>query len=216
MSGRGRPPAGAGPRLVLASASPRRADLLRQLGLHADVRPAHVDEAYLEGETPRDHVERLARTKAEAVSAEVPGALVIGGDTVVVHDGGVLGKPADDAEALSMLMSLAGRTHEVLSGAAVAGPHGVVAGAGRAEVRFRAFDRAFAAAYVASGEPRDKAGAYGIQGLGAPLVEEIRGDYYTVVGLPVGLLIDLLGEVGWRYTFGSLVSSATGPEPGAP
>jgi septum formation protein len=193
---------------VLASASPRRADLLRQLGLEPEVRPAHVDESYLGGESPRQHVERLARTKAETVAAEAGAALVIGGDTVVVRDDHVLGKPVDDAEAVSMLLSLAGRSHEVLSGVAVAGPHGVVGAVGRAEVRFRAFDRALAEAYVASGEPRDKAGAYGIQGLGAALVEEIRGDYYTVVGLPVGLLIELLGRAGWRYAFGSLEPEA--------
>ncbi len=192
-----------GPRLVLASASPRRADLLRQLGLDPEVRPAHVDESYLAGETPHEHVERLARTKAEAVAAEVGDALVIGGDTVVVCDDRILGKPADDAEALTMLLSLAGRSHEVLSGVAVAGPRGVLGAVGRAEVRFRAFDRGLAEAYVASGEPHDKAGAYGIQGLGAALVEEIHGDYYTVVGLPLGLLIDLLGRAGWRYAFGS-------------
>jgi nucleoside triphosphate pyrophosphatase len=121
-----------------------------------------------------------------------------------VRDGLILGKPADDAEAVSMLLGLAGRAHEVLSGVALAGAGGVTSAVGWAEVRFRTFDRSVAEAYVASGEPHDKAGAYGIQGLGAALVEEIHGDYYTVVGLPIGLLVGLLAREGWRYTFGSL------------
>lgn len=195
------------PRLVLASASPRRAELLRQLGLEAEVRPARADERLLPGETPRAHVERLARAKAEAVAAQVPDALVVGGDTVVVHEGRVLGKPADDEDAVRMLLSLAGRVHEVLSGIAVAGPLGTRSAVGRAEVRFRPFGRAEARAYVATGEPRDKAGGYGIQGFGATLVEEIHGDYYTVVGFPVGRFLDLLADLGWRYAFGRLDST---------
>lgn len=193
------------PRLILASASPRRAHLLSQLGLDPEIRPARVDESLLDDEAPREHVARLARAKAEAVAAEYGDAIVIGGDTVVVRDGRILGKPADDGEAVSMLLSLAGRSHEVLSGVAVAGPGGVVVGVARADVRFRPFDRSVAEAYAASGEPLDKAGAYGIQGLGAALVEEIRGDYYSVVGLSLALLIELLARVGWRYAFGSLV-----------
>ena len=192
------------PRLVLASASPRRASLLRQLGLRPEVVPAHVDESGLPGETPGDHVERLARTKAESVARDAPGALVVAGDTVVVHDGRILGKPESDEAAVSMLLSLAGAWHELLSGVALAGSHGVLSGVGRARVRFRPCTEADARAYVATGEPDDKAGAYGIQGLGAALVDEIRGDYYTVVGLPIGLLLDLLGRAGWRYAFGSL------------
>jgi septum formation protein len=183
--------------------------LLRQLGLDAEVRPAHVDERALVGELPRAHVERLACAKAEAIASDLPDALVIGGDTEVVLDGRVLGKPADDGDAVAMLLELAGRAHEVLSGVAVAGTHGMLSGVGRAKVRFRDFDRTFAEAYVASGEPHDKAGAYGIQGLGAALVEGIEGDYYTVVGLPLGVLLQLLTGAGWRYAFGSL-------EPGTP
>jgi septum formation protein len=190
--------------LILASASPRRADLLRQLGLDADTRPAHVDETYLDGESPTEHVERLARAKAEAIAADAPNALVIGGDTVVVDGSRVMGKPGSDEEAVEMLMSLAGREHHVLSGVAVAGPSGTVSRVVRTEVRFRDFDTDTAVRYVATGEPADKAGAYGIQGLGAALVEEIRGDYYCVVGFPVAALVDLLTEVGWKYAFGRL------------
>jgi len=192
------------PHLVLASASPRRADLLRQLGLEADTRPAHVDESYVAGETPAGHVERLARDKAEAIAAEVPHALVIGGDTVVVDGSRVMGKPGSDEEAVQMLMSLAGREHHVLSGVAIAGPSGTVSRVVRTEVRFRDFGESTAVAYVATGEPADKAGAYGIQGLGAALVEEIRGDYYCVVGFPVAALLDLFAAAGWRYVFGRL------------
>lgn len=191
-------------RLILASASPRRADLLEQLGLRPEIVAPHVDESYLPGETPTAHVERLALLKAETVARAAPGALVVGGDTVVVLDGRILGKPEDDEAAVSTLLALSGRTHEVFSGVALVGPHGVLSAVGGARVRFRSFGVAEARAYAASGEPRDKAGAYGIQGMGAALVGEIQGDYYTVVGLPIGLLVDLLGRAGWRYAFGSL------------
>jgi len=200
-------------RLILASASPRRAELLRRLGIEPEIIPAHVDEAYLPGESPEAHVERLARLKAETAARSAPGTLVVGGDTVVVLDGRILGKPEDDEAAVSTLLSLAGRTHQVYSGVALAGTHGVLSAVGRAEVRFRDFGRAEAGAYAATGEPRDKAGAYGIQGMGAALVEEIRGDYYSVVGLPVGLLVDLLRRAGWRYAFGFLEPAPPGSDP---
>ncbi len=192
------------PRLVLASSSPRRSELLHQMGLDHEIRPAHVDEAYGPGEGYEQHVERLAREKAERVASDDPDALVIGGDTVVVRDGDVLGKPSDEDEAVAMLLSLSGRGHTVVSGVAVVGPHGTLSGVGRAEVRFRSFEEEDARRYVRTGEPMDKAGAYGIQGLGAALVDGIDGDYYTVVGLPVGRLLDLLEEAGWRYAYGSL------------
>ena len=191
-------------RLVLASGSPRRATILRQLGLDPIVRGSAVEESYLEGETPVAHVERLARAKAEAVAPAFPDALVVGGDTVVLSEGRVLGKPAGAAEAEQMLLSLRGGEHEVLTGLALAGPHGVVSGLTRTRVRFRAFDPSTVGAYVATGEPLDKAGAYGIQGHGAALVESIHGDYYSVVGFPVSLFLDLLDRAGWRYDYGAL------------
>ena len=192
------------PRLVLASASPRRRDILRQLGLEPEVRPADVDETMRPGEDPGAHVLRLAREKAERVLQREPGALVLAGDTVVVLDGQVLGKPGDEAEAVAMLESLSGRTHEVLSGIALAGGHGMLDTATRTVVRFRAFDRDTARRYVATGEPMDKAGGYGIQGLGAALVEEVDGDYYSIVGLPVAALMRLFRLAGWRYDVGAL------------
>lgn len=194
-----RAPSGKSPTLVLASGSPRRAAVLRQLGLEPVVHTPDVDEAYLEGESPAEHVERLARAKAQAVALEYPDSLVVGGDTVVVAAGAVLGKPASAGEAERMLAALCGRTHEVLSGLALAGGHGVVSGLARTVVRFRRYDAASIAGYVATGEPLDKAGAYGIQGRGAALVDSIDGDYYGVVGLPVSVFMDLIERAGWRY-----------------
>jgi septum formation protein len=191
-------------RLVLASASPRRADILSQLGLDPEVRPAQVDEQYLPGESPIEHVERLAREKATVVAATQTDALVVGGDTVVLDGARVLGKPSDIEGAVEMLLRLAGRPHEVLTGLALAGERGVVSGVTRTKVRFRDFDEDDARRYVATGEPMDKAGAYGIQGLGAALVEGLDGDYYSVVGFPVALFLDLLLQAGWRYDFGEL------------
>ncbi|MBW3554540.1 MAG: Maf family protein [Gemmatimonadetes bacterium] len=191
--------------MVLASASPRRRQLLQQLGLAVEVRPADVDESALPGERPGDHVERLARAKAEAVAATESNALVIGGDTVVVLDGEILTKPAEDHDAVAMLLRLQGREHRVATGVAVAASEGrTVSAVVSAAVRFRPFDRALAEAYVATGEPADKAGAYGIQGYGSVLVEEVRGDYFAVMGLPVARVVVLLEELGYRYAFGRL------------
>ncbi len=193
------------PRVVLASASPRRVTLLRQLGFEPEVRPASVDESYEPGEVPETHVERLARRKVEAVGPHRRDELVVGGDTVVVRgEDTILGKPESTQDALSMLLALSGREHRVFTGLALSGPKGTVSGVGRATVRFRAFGEKEARAYVATGEPMDKAGAYGVQGLGAALVEEIRGDYYSVVGFPVVVFLELLKRSGWRYAFGRL------------
>ena len=198
-----------GLRFTLASQSPRRVDVLRQLGLVPEVRPANVDESYLDGETPRDHVERLARSKAEAVLAREGDALVVGGDTVVVHNSHVLVKPVDEEAAIEMVAGLSGSRHEVHSGIALAGPSGTVSAVATAIVRMRTYDRATAAAYVATGEPMDKAGGYGIQGLGAALVDSIDGDYYAVVGFPVAVFLDLLGPAGFRYDFGAIKPLST-------
>jgi septum formation protein len=192
------------PRLVLASGSPRRRDILRQLGLDPEVRPADVDERLLAGEDPGEHVRRLAREKAARVLESETDALVIGGDTIVVLDDEVLGKPTNADEAVAMLVSLAGRTHQVLSGIAVADAGRTVDALIRTSVRFRSFDRDTARRYVDTGEPMDKAGAYGIQGLGAALVEGVEGDYYSIVGLPVDALLRLFEQIGWRYDFGGL------------
>ena len=194
------------PPFLLASASPRRAELLTQLGLRFRVEPSQLPEDILSGETPRGHAERLSRAKALEIWGENPDALVVAGDTVVVLGGDILGKPSDAEDALRMLRALSGRTHTVVSGLALAFPGGALrSGTTSTEVTFRPFDEEFARAYVATGEPMDKAGAYGIQGFGSALVREIRGDYHTVVGLPIPLLLELLLEGGLRYEFGSLV-----------
>lgn len=187
--------------VILASASPRRARLLEQIGLDFEVEPAAVDETPGPEETATEHVERLAREKAEAVAARHTAAVVIGGDTVVVLDDELLGKPADPEAAADMLLRLQGREHRVESGVAVAAGGRTVSAVVGADVRFRAFGRGVAEAYVATGEPLDKAGAYGIQGRGAVLVESIRGDYFTIMGLPVARLVGLLAEVGYGYDF---------------
>lgn len=196
---------GGAPAVVLASGSPRRAQLLRMLGLAAEIRPPEVDESYRPGEDGVAHAERLAGEKAASVAAERPDALVIGSDTVVLVDGRVLGKPRDAAEAAAMLLRLQGRTHIVATGIALASPDGRLRVAVETvRVTLRPFDASLANAYVATGEPLDKAGAYGIQGMGSALVERIEGDYFAVMGLPVVRLLALLEEAGWRYTFSAL------------
>jgi septum formation protein len=194
------------PHLILASRSLRRAQLLDMLGLAFETVPADIDETFREGEEPGAHAERLAREKASAVAAGRPAALVVGSDTVVVVEDDVLGKPRDDVEAVDMLLRLQGREHTVATGVAVARNGALRSGVERVRVRFRPFDRETAAAYVATGEPADKAGAYGIQGYGGALVERIDGDFFAVMGLPVCRLIQLLAELGFRYDFRGLAS----------
>jgi septum formation protein len=199
------------PPLVLASASPRRADLLRMLGLSFTRLPADIPEAPFEGEDPAGYAGRLSSEKARAVAALRPDALVVAGDTIVVLDGEILEKPADEDDAVGMLLRLQGRSHVVFSGVAVAAPGGQVESAvERTEVTFRAFDEATARAYVDTGEPMDKAGAYGIQGYGATIVRSVNGDFFTVVGLPLARLAELLERVGWRYRFGGLEREGSG------
>jgi septum formation protein len=193
------------PPLVLASGSPRRAQLLAMLGLTFEVIEPNIDETWREGEPPALHVERLAREKAQRVAALRPDALVIACDTIVVVDGELLGKPRDAAEAVEMLMRLRGREHRVETGIAIAAPgNRMESSVEGAVVRFRHFDRVTAEEYVATGEPLDKAGAYAIQGLGAALVDLIEGDFFAVMGLPVSRMISLLRALGWRYNFRGL------------
>jgi len=190
---------GAPAALLLASRSPRRAELLRTLGVAFRVIDVEVDETTRVGEAPVDYVRRLARDKARARQAVAGGASlpVLAADTTVVLDGAILGKPLDDADARAMLARLAGRTHEVLTGVAVIDARGWLDDAVVAtRVSFRALSPAEIAAYVASGEPADKAGAYGIQGLGGALVERIDGSYSNVVGLPLVETLALLDAAG--------------------
>jgi septum formation protein len=188
--------------LVLASASPRRREILEQLGVAFRVIPSGIDERALPGETPAQHVQRLAHEKAAHVRAALQGdashPVVLAADTVVLIDDLVLGKPSDDAEAEQMLLRLAGRTHEVITAMAVceAGTEHRDELSVITRVRFRSLDAESARAYVASGEGRDKAGSYAIQGLGAGLVAAIDGSYTNVVGLPAVEVLDMLQRAG--------------------
>ena len=194
------------PHVILASASPRRRDLLDLVGIAYDVEPADIDESYREGEEAPGHAERLAREKAATIAAQNPDALVIAADTIVLVDGLVLGKPRDEADAARMLSMLGGQTHVVLTAVAVMYRGHMRSGVESVLVTFRALDRERIGAYIATSEPMDKAGAYGIQGFGATLVERIDGDYFAVMGLPLARMVDLLQEIGVRYEFGALVA----------
>jgi septum formation protein len=194
-----------GPAVVLASASPRRTALLDMLGLAHEVMHANVDETLVPDESAAAYVERLACAKALAVAGLRPDALVLGADTIVVLDGQLLGKPASRQDALATLLRLAGRDHMVFSGLALVSPGGVIYSAvSTTRVTFRTFHDALARRYVSTGEALDKAGSYGIQGLGAALIESIEGDYFTVVGFPVPELMRLLERAGWQYAFGAI------------
>ena len=187
------------PTLLLASASPRRRELLRALGLEPIVRPAEVDESLRPGEDPHAAAERLARAKATAAAAEAPaGALVLAADTIVVLDGEALGKPRDDEDARRMLRALRGRAHDVVTGVALARDGRLVSGRETTEVLFAAMTDEEVDAYVASGEPADKAGAYALQGLGGLFVERITGTPSNVIGLPFRLVRSLGAELGFR------------------
>ena len=196
--------------LILASASPRRQELLRNAGIPFTVEPAGIRETPLENEPARNCAERLARAKARAVSLGHPQAVVLGADTVVELDRQILGKPTDPADAVRMLRLLSGRTHEVITGVCLSGPGNTprspAAGRGERKAHFEDVrsestevtmaelsDRDIRA-YVASGEPMDKAGAYAIQGRASRWIGRIEGDYFNVVGLPVALVFRMLQE----------------------
>jgi len=183
------------PRLILASASPRRAELLRNAAISFEVERSDIHEAPFPGEIPLQYAQRLARDKATAVLARHLDALVLGADTVVVVDEHLLEKPANDEDAARMLRLLSGRTHQVVTGICLA-----AAGFERTEaevtmVTFTTMSESEIAEYIASGEPMDKAGAYGIQGIASRWVERIEGDYFNVVGLPVARLYRMLGKL---------------------
>jgi septum formation protein len=187
--------------LVLASQSPRRAEILRMHGLQFTIAPAHLDEDLVHGEAFDHYVTRLARDKALHAAAVHPQALCLGADTIVVQEGEILGKPTDKAQACAILERLQGRRHSVLSAIALACAECdfLSAEAHRTEVRFRKLTRAEIERYVESGEPMDKAGAYGIQGYGAMIVEHLDGEYFNVMGLPVQGLRRLWAEYASRH-----------------
>ena len=189
-------------RIILASSSPRRAEILRDAGITFEAIPAHVDEARRDGEAPMELVLRLAESKARAVAAQASGpCIVVGADTEVVLDGDVLGKPGSAEHAREMLRRLAGRTHEVITGLALMRlPEGAL----RREqevtrVTFAPMSAEEIADYVASGEPFDKAGGYAIQGRGGRFVTRVEGCYFNIVGLPLARLYAMLRELGWHF-----------------
>ncbi len=191
------------PDIVLASASPRRSEMLARVGLEFQVIPSSVAETALPGETPEQHAIRLSEEKARAVSgrSDVAGRWFIGSDTIVVRDAVILGKPADAAEAAAMLRSLSGRKHRVISGYAVLDRHSgeLRSAAVTTDVYFKRLTEAEIGEYIASGEPFDKAGAYAIQGIGAFMIPRIEGSYTNVVGLPLCEVIAVLEALGaWR------------------
>ena len=185
-------------RLVLASASPRRRELLTQAGFHFEVRPAHVNEDPYVDEDVIAYVVRLAREKAQAVYEQLsdPTAVVLGADTTVTLDGHILAKPAEVADAARMLRMLSGRTHRVVTGVAIASSAGVEVAAEITGVQFLTLTEEEIASYVSMGEPMDKAGAYGIQGYAARWIPRIEGCYFNVVGLPLALVSSMLRSRG--------------------
>lgn len=180
--------------IVLASRSPRRSELLAAAGISFEVLAADIDETPHTNEAPEAYVERLAIEKASAVLALRPGTTVIGADTTVVIDGQILGKPADAQDATDMLRLLQGRAHDVFTGVAVASASGVLAAVAHTRVWFRVMTDEDISWYVASGQPMDKAGAYGIQGLASRFIDRIDGSYTNVVGLPVAVVFSILNQ----------------------
>jgi septum formation protein len=187
--------------IVLASSSPRRRHLLEMLGIDHEVVPADIPEIPEPGELPETMAVRLAHAKAQAVAeqSQVP---VLGADTLVVVDDEILGKPLDDRDAARMLARLSGRDHRVVTAIALADVDGTVyERCDTTRVWFRTLEPDTIEAYVATGEPLDKAGSYGVQGYGAVLVERVEGDFFSVMGLPLRLVVEVLEEAGYPYRF---------------
>ena len=189
--------------IVLASGSPRRRQLLEMLRIPFRVIAPDVDEHVLPGEAPDRYVTRLSRAKAEAVAPRAPGDVILAADTTVVLDGAIFEKPVSPDDAVRMLSLLQGRTHEVMTAVAVMRDAEIAQALDVSRVTFRPADEATLRAYAATGEPLDKAGTYAIQGLGAPLIERVEGDFFGVMGLPLRLALDLLGRFGRPYRFGA-------------
>ncbi|MDX1590034.1 MAG: Maf family protein [Oleiphilaceae bacterium] len=189
--------------LLLASASPRRCDLLRQIGLDFTQVPVNLDETPRRGEAPGDYVQRMAREKATLARSGAGQSLVLAADTSVILDQRILGKPESDEEAVATLRALSGRSHQVLTSVALAGPGEALAEClVRTDVHFCVLEEAQIRAYVHTGEHRDKAGSYAIQGRGALFVQRINGSYSAVVGLPLQETAQLLASAGqpvWRH-----------------
>ena len=182
--------------LILASSSPRRKALLKQANLTFTVLPSHMKESIAPYSSPQDAVKSLARKKAMDIFQQHPDNVILAADTVVVFQGKILGKPADEQEAYEMLERLSGRQHDVFTGVAIVSADAEIVFYDATRVTFWDLEREDIERYVASGEPFDKAGAYGIQGLGAIFVKEIQGDFYNVVGLPLSRTVRQLKSLG--------------------
>jgi len=184
--------------LILASASPRRRELLEEIGIECEVIPSGVDEEFLEGETPVEHVKRLSREKCSAISSPVPDAWILGADTIVLIDGEILGKPGTPDEERHMLMKLSGREHAVITGFSIINRNAdvVVSDAVESRVVFKELSEDEIAWYARSMEPYDKAGGYAVQGMASCFIIEIHGSYTNVVGLPVCEVVSALKKVG--------------------
>ncbi|WP_223591157.1 Maf family protein [Neobacillus bataviensis] len=187
--------------LILASSSPRRKELLETLQLKFAISSSEVDESFDPSLSPEEVVMELAERKAMVIFKENPDSFVIGSDTIVVADNRILGKPADEAEAISMLQSLSGRKHEVFTGVSILSPTSSTRFYEKTEVWFWELTDEEIRSYVKSGEPLDKAGAYGIQQLGSMLVKKIHGDYFAVVGLPVARTVRELQRLGYQLPY---------------
>ncbi|MDQ0232823.1 Maf family protein [Metabacillus malikii] len=183
--------------LILASASPRRKELLELLQVPFKVMPSDVDEIIDNSLHPKEIVQQLAKQKAEFIADKVDNAYVIGSDTIVAFENQMLGKPKTEEEAIKMLHMLSGNTHEVYTGVSIVTDKRCITFCEKTEVTFYPLSAEEINQYVATGEPMDKAGAYGIQGYGALLVEKIVGDYYAVVGLPIAKVKRKLRELGY-------------------
>lgn len=185
-------------RLILASSSPRRRELLQSIGIDFEVIPSHVPEQHRPGEAPEEYVARLSRDKAEAISGQHPTRWVIAADTTVLLGDQLLEKPADRADAERMLATIAGRTHVVYSGVTLQNGERVYRDTrvAESEVRMLPLSKEDIEWYVATGEPLDKAGAYAVQGIGAMFIDSIHGSYTNVVGLPLALLFQMLRKAG--------------------
>lgn len=184
-------------RLILASSSPRRKELLENLRLKFEISSSDADESFSEELSPSDAVMELASRKSKTVALNFPDCFVIGSDTVVVHEGIILNKPAGGQEAFEMLSMLSGNTHSVYTGVSIISPEKETRFYEKTDVTFWDLSDEEMDTYIKSGEPFDKAGGYGIQGFGRMLVKEINGDYYTVMGLPVSRLIRELRKIGY-------------------
>jgi len=192
------------PKIILASASPRRAEILRTVGWPFEALPVDIDETRHHGESAIDYVQRLAREKATAAGARKPASMIIAADTTVTIDDHILEKPMDESDAVRMLQLLNNRWHRVLTGIAIISPEtsGTIVAHEETEVKFAPMSDEEIDWYVKTGEPMDKAGAYAIQGLGSRFIEQITGDYFNVVGLPIRLVYEVF------------VASLTGKEVG--